>query len=252
MPKQLSDERQAAELAKLLQEIARDLGAGILATDLPAPFKKARDLCTMLDHGWTPTSGVYDADHPAVRFFKKRYGVNVTGHSFSGASVNPCPPDVQTARVRAVRALLWRLQERAPHDYKAEVADLAKLLTLADTLRPTAKAPDGAGKEEVGGGAQVPWSDNAPEYLPNSEAVKLAEGRLEVKELYRLLTPDGAIHYMRKGHRGKVHLQDFRRYLTNHPDLESDITELPAELVDKALSGIATRKAEIDKQRRAK
>lgn len=146
MPKQLSDERQAAELAKLLREIARDLGAGILATDVPAPFKKARGLCTMLDHGWTPTSGVYDADHPAVRFFKKRYGVNVTGHSFSGASINPCPPDVQTARVRAVRALLWRFQECAQYGHKADADDLAKLLTLADSLQPTAKAPDGDGK----------------------------------------------------------------------------------------------------------
>jgi hypothetical protein len=111
------------------------------------------------------------------------------------------------------------------------------------------KAPDGPGKEEAGGKAEVPWTDNAPEYLPNSEAVKLAEGRLEVKELYRLLTPFGVIRYMRKGHRGKVHLQDFRRYLTNRPDLESAITD---ELIDKHLSGIATRKAEIDRQRRAK
>jgi len=134
MPKH-SEERQAAELAKLLREIARDLEAGILATDLPAPFKKARDLTTALDRGWTPTGGIYGADDPAVKF-----GVAVAGGKWSGASINPMPPDPQTARVRAVNALLWRFQECANRNQKAEAADLAKLLTLADSLDPKAKA----------------------------------------------------------------------------------------------------------------
>jgi hypothetical protein len=133
MPKH-SEERQAAELAKLLREIARDLEAGILATDLPAPFKKARDLATALDRGHKATRGVYAADDPAVQFFKKRFGVDMTGAPFVGDSFNPMPPDPQSARVRAVNALLWRFQECAKRNQKAEADDLAKFLTLADIL----------------------------------------------------------------------------------------------------------------------
>jgi hypothetical protein len=150
-----SDERQAAELAKLLREIVRDLGAGILATDLPAPFEKAHGLVTALDRGCKATSGVYAKDDRAVKYFKKHFGVNVTGDQWFGSSFNPMPPDPQSARVRAVHMLLWRFQERAMCGQKAEAADLAKLLMLTDSLCPVAKAPDGAGE------SKPPLSPNA-------------------------------------------------------------------------------------------
>ena len=74
----------------------------------------------------------------------------------------------------------------------------------AEKLRP----PEQAATKEL------PWSDDAPEYLPNAEAIKLADdSALTIKSLGRLLTPTGRIRYMRKGRRCKVHLQDFRDHL---------------------------------------
>jgi hypothetical protein len=119
---------------------------------------------------------------------------------------------------------------------------------LADFRAIHVSQPAAVQAEPGGGAAEVPWSD-APEYLPNSKALKMAEGRLDLKKLSRLLTPSGAIHYMQKGRRCKVHAQDFLRYLKNHPDPESAITD---ELIDKHLSGIEARKAEIDRKRQAK
>jgi hypothetical protein len=77
----------------------------------------------------------------------------MTGAPFVGDSFNPMPPDPQSARVRAVNALLWRFQERAQYGHKAEADDIAKLLTLADSL-DGGKALDAPGKKEAGGGAE--------------------------------------------------------------------------------------------------
>jgi hypothetical protein len=64
-------------------------------------------------------------------------------------------------------------------------------------------------EEEADGMEQV-WLDDAPEYLPNSEAIKLTEGKLSLSRLSKLLNPDGAIRHMRRGQRCKVHIADFR------------------------------------------
>lgn len=93
---------------------------------------------------------------------------------------------------------------------------------------------------------EVPWSDDAPEYLPNSKAVKLADGDLDLKQLGRLLKPNGSIRYMRKGRRTKVHLQDFVNHLKAHEG--HTITD---EAVDAFVSGIEKRKLEEARRKRA-
>ena len=74
-----------------------------------------------------------------------------------------------------------------------------------------------------------PWSNDAPEYIPNSEAIKLTEGKLTLSQLSKLLKPDGPIRYMRqyaksgKPRRCNVHVGDFRKYVkTLGADMFSD------------------------------
>jgi len=59
---------------------------------------------------------------------------------------------------------------------------------------------------------EQPWRDDAPEYITNTEATKLTDGKLSLSRLSKILTPEGQIRYMRKGQRCQVHLQDFRAY----------------------------------------
>jgi hypothetical protein len=62
-------------------------------------------------------------------------------------------------------------------------------------------------------GQEHRWEDDAPEYISNSEAVtRLADNRLPLSQLSKMLTPHGPIRYMRKGQRCKVHIGDFMRY----------------------------------------
>ena len=86
---------------------------------------------------------------------------------------------------------------------------------------------------------QVPWSDDAAEYLPNTEAVKLSADVLNLKRLGGLLKPNGPMRYMRKGRRTKVHLQDFRQYIRT---LGS--TDISDDTVDEFLKGVEARKEE--------
>ena len=67
-----------------------------------------------------------------------------------------------------------------------------------------------------GDSKEQPWDDDAPEYIPLTEAVKLTGGLISVQRLSRRLTPTGEMRYMRKGQRCKVHLGDFRRYMKGH------------------------------------
>ncbi len=66
---------------------------------------------------------------------------------------------------------------------------------------------------------EVPWADDAPEYLPLLEASKLTDGRLSTQTLSKLCKPDGEVRYMRKygktgrSTRCKVHIGDFRQYM---------------------------------------
>jgi len=106
----------------------------------------------------------------------------------------------------------------------------------AEKLRP---AEQGATKEH-------PWSDDAPEYLPNAEAIKLADDSpLTINKLGRLLTPTGRIRYMRKGRRCKVHLQDFRALLKTHGH------GIPDAAIEAYLAAVEERKREAAQNKRA-
>lgn len=96
--------------------------------------------------------------------------------------------------------------------------DWAALIdAVRQSVRPSPQGSCGnSGKQERSGSMEQLWVDDAPEYLPLSEAVKLTDGRLSLSALSRLLTPQGHMRYMRKGQRCRVHLGDFRRFLKGH------------------------------------
>jgi hypothetical protein len=86
---------------------------------------------------------------------------------------------------------------------------------------------------------EQPWADVAPEYLSNSKAIKLADGRISIKKLGKLLKPNGTMRYMRRGHRCKVHIGDFTEYIkTLGPDMFSE------EMFSKYYEGVEARKEE--------
>ena len=67
---------------------------------------------------------------------------------------------------------------------------------------------------EPGHTMEQPWSDDAPEYLPLTQAIKLTNGQPSLQTLSKLMKPAGEMHYMRKKGVGcKVHIGDFRRYM---------------------------------------
>jgi len=62
------------------------------------------------------------------------------------------------------------------------------------------------------------WRDEAPEYVPNADAVRMANGKISAPALSKLLRkPGNTIRWMRnkKIRRSKVHAQDFKRYIRN-------------------------------------
>jgi hypothetical protein len=102
----------------------------------------------------------------------------------------------------------------------------------AEKLRPTGQSVT----------KELLWSDNAPEFLPNAEAIKLADDSpLTIKSLGRLLTPTGPIRYMRKGRRCKVHLQDFRAFTAFLKTEGHGITDA---IIAAYLEGVEKRKTE--------
>jgi len=75
----------------------------------------------------------------------------------------------------------------------------------------------------AGHGKQQAWKNDAPEYITNSEAIKLAEGKISLQKLGKSLKPNGEIRYMRKGRRCKVHVRDFLIFIKNlKPDMFSE------------------------------
>jgi hypothetical protein len=118
-------------------------------------------------------------------------------------------------------------------------------------VHPNLIAPIEANKGERGiaktDTREVLWTDNDPNYITNSEAVKLAGGDWTVKKLGKLLTPQGLIRYMRRGRRGKVNKTDFNEYLRQvsspHP------SQFPDQAIESYLQGVEERRDEI---RRAK
>jgi hypothetical protein len=86
---------------------------------------------------------------------------------------------------------------------------------------------------------QVEWDENAIEYIPNSDAVKLADNKISLATLSKILKSDGPIRYMKKSQRCKVHIQDFRAYVKT---LKKDITDKD---IDDYIKGTEERKAAI-------
>jgi hypothetical protein len=78
------------------------------------------------------------------------------------------------------------------------------------TVKPS--LPLAVGLSAAPGSKQVPWADDAEDYLPNSEAIKLSE-KMDLPKLSKILKPDGPIRYMKRGQRCKVNIADFRVYL---------------------------------------
>jgi hypothetical protein len=89
------------------------------------------------------------------------------------------------------------------------------------------------------------WREEAPEYITNSYAVKMAEKRVSIQALSKLLRkPGNTIRWMRneKKRRSKVHAQDFKDHIEK--------IRFPDRFSDSALEEQQKRKAEIDAQKR--
>lgn len=117
----------------------------------------------------------------------------------------------------------------------ANIESLNKSLEKAEAL---ATSLAGQGKQQA-------WKNDAdaPEYIPNSEAIKLADDRISISKLGKLLKPNGTMRYMRKGRRCKVHIEDFRKYIKTIKTLGPDM--FSEEAFDKFYEGVEARKQEI-------
>ncbi len=65
-------------------------------------------------------------------------------------------------------------------------------------------------------GMKMKWQVDAPDFMFLTEAIKkLAEDKVSVSTMSRILTPDNSrrIRYMRHARRCKVHIGDFMRYI---------------------------------------
>jgi len=104
--------------------------------------------------------------------------------------------------------------EQALEAVKADIAALTKgggTGSKTSQARSDEKPPTRPG--EPGQTKRQPWSKDAPEYLPLTEAVKLTDGYLKVQTLSKKMKPAGEMRYMQKGQRCKVHIADFLRYI---------------------------------------
>lgn len=86
---------------------------------------------------------------------------------------------------------------------------------------------------------EVKWEKDNPEYMPNSLAVKITDGKISLATLSKLLKPNGTIRYMRSGRRCKVHFHDFCSYAKT---VHEEITD---EAIENYLNGVERRKAQI-------
>ncbi|MBA7714560.1 hypothetical protein ES703_123586 [subsurface metagenome] len=67
------------------------------------------------------------------------------------------------------------------------------------------------------------WRDEVPEYVPNSDAVKMADNKISMPTLSKCLRKAGnTIRWMRnkKSRRSKVHIQDFKKYIKSLKSLD--------------------------------
>lgn len=94
---------------------------------------------------------------------------------------------------------------------------------------------------------EVPWDDDNPDYMLNSEAITTFTGsKMPLSKLSKLLTPDGPMHYMRKGQRCKVHIGEFRNYASKQ--YVSD--EIANEIADEVLADREARRKVIDRKKK--
>jgi hypothetical protein len=93
-----------------------------------------------------------------------------------------------------------------------------------------------------------PWNKDDLDYMSCSDAiVKLADNKMTLSTLSKMLTPNGQIHHMRRGRRCRVNIRDFRAYLKVCYGCG-----LSEELADELLADIETRKKEEHRRKSRK
>lgn len=105
------------------------------------------------------------------------------------------------------------------------------------------KITNGAPTQEKQNGGNVDWDD--PAYIPNSDAIKIADNRIRLSALSKLLKSNkNNIRYIKYGNRCKVHIQDFKKYLIKlSPDYFSD------KVIDDYLSKAEKTKEQIRREK---
>ncbi len=89
------------------------------------------------------------------------------------------------------------------------------------------------------------WRDEAPEYVANAAAVRMANDKISMPALSKLLRKSGnTIRWMqnKKIRRSKVHAQDFEKFARNRKSQDG--------LTEAALKQVLERKKEIDSRKR--
>ena len=130
--------------------------------------------------------------------------------------------------------------------YPQEASEMGLALPTSAEASDAAPIGDPPGEPES---KQLPWSDDAPEFLPNKDVVALSKGKMSESRLSRLCTPTGPIRYMRKRNRCKVHIGEFRAHLGTIAGglSENEASDIAAEFLS---SRIEERKA-AERRKRA-
>lgn len=139
-------------------------------------------------------------------------------------------PDFTLGQLNGIEGdkLHWELEQ-----IRERARESAKYLRqLAWMIRSEQKADRGSkveSKEQL-------WIDDAPDYIMNSDAVKLAEfanRKISLSALSKLLEPDGPIRYMRKRRplRCRVHVGDFIAFMKTLPKVKAVEDEVTGEAI---------------------
>jgi len=127
-----------------------------------------------------------------------------------------------------------------------------RLLSLCEIeynkIRESDIQPPTESEEHISGESkEQPWDKTDSTYIPNSEAIETyTNSKMNVSTLGRMLTPTGSMRYMRKGHRCRVHIGDFRAYANQI--FISD--ETANEIADEVFAGRKFRKDQIDRRKK--
>jgi hypothetical protein len=132
-----------------------------------------------------------------------------------------------------------QIRERARESAKY----LRQLAWMIRSERKGDKASKIESKEQL-------WLDDAPDYIMNSDAIKLAEfanRRLSLSTLSKLLEPDGPIRYMRKRRplRCKVHIGDFVAFMKTLPQIRANAEHITSETIEEYVSDGTDMQAQI-------